>query len=497
MLLACGPVAVAWAAHRSITKNFFVTDDFLHLYHIQNEPLLEFLVTPHGGHLLILRNLLFALSRAAFGLDPGPYMWSALLTHLVNTLLFYWVLRVQTGERILASLGALLFGACVVHRGSLGWYSVYGHVLAGTLLLAAIGLISWERTRELRASWVAAMALLVACATCFGTGLGVAMAFACVAHLLLPSGRSRRLGTLVFASLTLIVPSLYFGARWIYRQYDAPISPLLDPRTLVEQWPETIAAFGELAAFGTSSFFRGADPVVEDVALAGLAAASAFWVPLVLVVPLLRPNLRRGVAAWTIVMAACYAIIVLGRLGGWLRNEQASDFGAAHPRYHYLAQLGICGAFTCAATSFRRLPRRAHAAALAVLAGLSLWVASEHLRLARTIPPERGAEQEFESALSAMDREIRNAPTDTVCIPNRPFSAVSRSARRRPELLPGWAALFVIAHGSNLVDGKRVTFLETNPSILAFVAAQEGHVIRELVVDRCPEDDSAALRQGR
>jgi len=53
---------------------------------------------------------------------------------------------------------------------------------------------------------------------------------------------------------------------------------------------------------------------------------------------------------------------------------------------------------------------------------------------------------------------------------------------------PGWAAVFVIAFPDNVIDGKRVYFVEPDESRRKFAAARVGHRISTLLVEPggCP-----------
>jgi hypothetical protein len=85
------PIALAAVVFFPITRNYFYQDDFLHLYRIVNRGLLELLVTPHGGHILVVRNAVFWLFYHLFGTAAGYYFTAVLLTHLVNVSLLYAV----------------------------------------------------------------------------------------------------------------------------------------------------------------------------------------------------------------------------------------------------------------------------------------------------------------------------------------------------------------------------------------------------------------------
>ena len=183
------PVACALFAWAPLRDNYFKGDDFVHLYDIATRPFLRFLVHPWGGHVNLVRNTVFATMFRVFGADAVPYFWSALLTHALNALLLYRVIRRFAGSVLLACFGATLWSASPVLEGALGWYAVYGQVLLTAIVLGvltslggrvATGAVVTTRTAV---CWAV---LLFAGSSCFGIGLGVALAFPLVVALALP-----------------------------------------------------------------------------------------------------------------------------------------------------------------------------------------------------------------------------------------------------------------------------------------------------------------------
>ena len=60
VLLALGLTALVY---HPLLYNYFWSDDFLNLYHIVNISLPEYLLTPHGGHMLVTRNAMIGTHR--------------------------------------------------------------------------------------------------------------------------------------------------------------------------------------------------------------------------------------------------------------------------------------------------------------------------------------------------------------------------------------------------------------------------------------------------
>ena len=132
------PVALAAWVYFPITRSYFWADDFVCLASIRNDGFLDFVLRPFGGHNLLVRNLAFYVSYQLFGLEAGRYFWTVLLTHLLNVFLLFRILRNLTRSLTLACFGAALWGTSPVDYGALGWYAVYGQVLAATLLLVVL-----------------------------------------------------------------------------------------------------------------------------------------------------------------------------------------------------------------------------------------------------------------------------------------------------------------------------------------------------------------------
>src|SRR5262245_14859143 len=210
--LALPALILAAVVYFPITRNYFFTDDFLHLYQIANGDVLRFLLSPHGGHLYLVRNAVFAASFALWGTNPAPYFWIVLATHLVNVALLFAVLRSFLGSDRVACVVATLWGACPLHEGTLGWYSVYGHALATTAVLG----ILWDCGRTvgpgrppgtLRVLVWALVALLGS--GCFGTGIGVALVLPIVLGLLRPAVYARWPARIVLGLLPALVVVIY------------------------------------------------------------------------------------------------------------------------------------------------------------------------------------------------------------------------------------------------------------------------------------------------
>lgn len=189
---------------------FFWADDIVYLYDARNGEPLEFLLTPYGGHLSWVRNLLFLVLERLVGPRPEPFFFVVLATRLVNVALFFAVVRTWTGSALLAVVWATLWGTSQRNAVTLSWFAGHGQMIVGTVMLillwraAALTVRGAELTT--RDVW-GAVALSVVAAGSFGIGLGMGLVVPISALLLFPrTSWCRRWGLL---SLVGLLPLLY------------------------------------------------------------------------------------------------------------------------------------------------------------------------------------------------------------------------------------------------------------------------------------------------
>ena len=485
------PVALAAVVYWPITANYFFADDFLHLYQVVNEPLTKLLVTPFGGHLYTVRNLAFTLLYHLFGPEPRWYFCAVLLTHLVNVaLLQEVVLRLGAAPRA-AAAGAALWGTAPVLEGSLGWFPSYGHVLVATALLGVLASAARVASGQTRANplrlavWYVA---LLAGATCYGTGIAVALAFPVVAFLLLPPGPDRRRSCAVLASLWIVVPLLYVLSHRIWVEvYGGPAHALPMQIALALNWHAPAEMLGGLLAHGVASTHLGFFWQGKTGSAAVLVLTSGVY--LACVVAALGWGsglLRRQVLACAVLSLAIYALVAAGRgnLYTWIPDPEATPFrSAATSRYHYvgLTPLIIASCLIARALAGRfDLPARLRDVLLGLVVGaivLGWW------RSGWRIEHWAADRQKTVDELVLIRRTIAAAPAGRdVFIANRYFAAAPLVPLRE---FPGSAAVFAIFFPDDRVEGRRVYFVTTDADVLA--AARDGRRSATLLIPPPPQ----------
>jgi len=463
-------LAVAAAVYFPITRNYFAYDDFGHLYHIVNWSPMQFLLNPHGGHLLFTRNAVFLLSYELFGANAAAYFWIVFGTHLATVYVLYRIVRELTDSTHVACFGAALWGSLPVQEGTLGWYSVYGHALATALtLLVLLGIVRLARRPAPLFAPLAWMLLLLAAATSFGVGIGATCAMPIVALLLLPAPRAHLPLLIGLSALALAMRPLYFALQQLYAQLYGGLAASFYLVLGLGYWPQHVRFFFGLLAYGILAVVFGPFGQMAErlgigtgslaVILAYCAIAIGVWVGG-------SGMVRRRMLASLTLAAAVYAVIAVGR--GMFVTPANIERAMASPRYHYLGTAALT-LLTCLvlAELGRRwpVPARGKTALLMTWAALTLFVT-----VGRPMQHYDRARNETAWVLREVQRAAGSVPRGRdVYIENHPFEAAGSLYADGVEF-PGWAAVFAINSSSNTVAGRLIHFADAEPKTVAAAA---------------------------
>jgi hypothetical protein len=479
------PVLLAACIYFPITRSFFYADDFVCLLSIRNDGFLRFVLRPFAGHDLVVRNLVFYASAWLFGLRAELFFWTVLLTHLLNVWLLYRVLRNLTASVPLACVGAALWGTSPVLLGTLGWYSVYGQVLVASALLVVLDRVTHlARTGNAPGARAAGgwYVLLLLGSACFGTGVGVAVAFPATLFLLLPAAWRSRGIRMAFLTLPLTTIALYFGDRSVDAMLepvsieeligrDISLARLLGGRHML---PDLVAAGIDTAL---RSFFVSFS---QPPGWARALTLGLFGAGLLLLLWRGDTTTRRAVLGMTILCLAVYTPIAVGRSG--FVDPRAL---AIQTRYHYVGTLPIV---VLACLVLGHLGRNWLLQPVPVVAFLVVAITLGVYGWARSdfrIDDHAAAQAYFSRMLQGMDVEVASHPSGSIAfLENGKVSSVllgpimAKVARD----FPGRAAAFVLAHGTDELDGRRLRFIERDPAVIRWYATFPKTLLARLLV---------------
>lgn len=486
LLIATGASAVVYYP---LLENYFASDDFLNLYRILNCGFWEYILTPHGGHTLVARNLIFYLCAWAFGINPVGYFWVVLITHLGNVALLLLLLRRMTGSTRLACLGATLWGTSPVHDGALGWYAVYGHVMATTVLLL---ILRWaldidaqppdQQRRTRRACYIAAMIGTVS----FGVGIGIAMVLPFVVALLAPSTRSSARWRIPLLSLLGVVPLVYVGLFAVNGFFfdEGVETPGVVVKYIVQLWDTIIPNTIHLMSYGLMRLLTAFrfDPswVTPTTSYTVLGVFSAITL---LAAWAARVEIRRAMAASVLLILACYGFIAMGRVVFF--QALTSSMMAIQPRYHYagLVPFTLLVCLVLASAGRSRI-FSAPVKTIALIGALSLLgfsYANSDFQVDHHFESRVQIDEVMTSVMSAVGAVQVG---DDVYIPNRSFAGMFIVP---PTVFPGWAAVFAIYHRTNVIEGRHVYFVDKRLGVL--IASAKGRRSSRLIVPPPSKDD--------
>jgi hypothetical protein len=483
------PLGLSALVFYPITKNYFFADDLYNVFQIVNGDPLTYLITPYGGHLLPARNFLFYLSYLLFGTHAEGYFWVALATHLINVALLFRVIAGFTCSPPLAAFGAALWGAAPLHEGTLGWHSVFGHVVVATCLLwmlADLARVSEgaEPTRLTMVRWVL---LLCAASTSFGIGLAMVVVFPLVVALFSFSSRWRWRLLACTGAVAAAVPVLYFSVlRAKSPPGGAEITLSFLSLDTFKIWDHVLTMLFQLTGYGVSSLLLGG--LYSRIELGGMAYALNALYLAVLAAGFVYGGgeTRRRILACGLLCLAAYGIVVAGR-GMW-----GGRFYLA-TRYQYVPLLPVTLGLCLALAALDRRRPLPIALKRSLLAAWIAAAAAAHFWLGRGIDNHLFARKAAARTVEEIRKLVDAAPAgQDVYIANRVFTGVGPLMIKNPHLFPGWAAAFTIFFPENIVDGKRVFFVADDPVVLE--AARHGRRTATLIVAPEQVPDRARAR---
>jgi hypothetical protein len=497
--------------HSPALDSGFRYDDFLFFFQAANLPLVDFMFTPHAGHLLMMRNATFAAAFAAFELAPRPYFVLALLSHALNVALLFYVVRIFTGRTWAACLASALWGMAPIHQGTISWVSQYAGLVATTFILVVLADLARHAASERRPSIATGLfwaVMLVSAATSWGSGLVAALLLAPLAWLCMPDACGRwRTAALLAAGVppVLVLFAAFSGSGPSgFGQSAAPVLTTLDAFARSLGYGVGAFWFGPWTTFGDDGVLMwplaGAPlgSVVVRVCLASLPLfvllGFAFWKA--------DGSTRRRMLGFAGLAAGSYAAIAVARTGLALLFGGGAEFVAYAYRYHYfaMAPIAVCGALALVtledSLSARRGTRTAASArAMLVPVLLALAVITPfYKRAARHV--DHGAidlsRAKMQDSLANLDRALeKRVPGQPLYVENDPSRDLLLLNEFYPRLFfPGSVAIYTFARSQERDGLESVFFVERDVDLVKQLRANPRSRVSRLLVT--PDEAAAA-----
>ena len=475
MVLLAISLGVVALANVPILSSFFIADDFLHFYQIANWRPFEFIFSSHGGHLYIFRNMAFYVMFELFGMHATPYFVIVLLTHLIACAILFKTLQLITGKTLPAAAGTMLWGTSPLLQATMGWYSVYGHVLTGLFFLLFFydlvrvdqGLLPFSGRLILR--WSIYIVLM---ATSFGHGLATAGLAPATAALVL-WGRERKWQIAALLIPAVLLVAILYASKDVMFAMAGGSGPQSGPTPLSEATRFALPILEMSYRMGAYALYCATAIPIYCTSAAQRYPAAALLVSAPLIALFIyqwyRPGaFRKYYGVLALLLLGLIAVTAYGRAPFYSIFSVPIDAAAITPRYYYLILLISVLLLILMLDDLLRFSSRVATIVMTiVVAGLVISTPA-HYRKVKYLMDEgvtASQKQIYLDTAAFIEASIQAAPVGK--------SVYIDNTMREPLLMffpsetcfPGRAAVFAITYPDNIVNGRRVFFVEQDRRI--------------------------------
>jgi hypothetical protein len=244
--------------------------------------------------------------------------------------------------------------------------------------------------------------------------------------------------------------------------------------------------FGHLMSYGIASLVLGFARITSFPGTISIALTTAYAVATAAAFTLAPARMRRVMLALLIVAAACYAVIAAGR--AMYTRAPALAYAASLARYHYVGTVPLA-ILLCVIVS--QLTGGLRQRGVLFATAMLVWLSGATLLYARSAPfidLHANARAETMHTLARIRGAIASVPPGSeVRIPNQGFRSIGPLLFRSRSAFPGWAAVYTIFFPTNVADGRRVYFTDSDDAVLR--AARNGRRTADLIVSPAAESD--------
>jgi hypothetical protein len=478
----------------TIIKNFFISDDFIHLYQAANMDFWEFLITPHGGHVLPVLSSLFYIFLKLFGINSQYYFIIVLLTHLINVALLYYVILFFTGKRNIALFFSTLWGISPINQASLGWFSAFGYVIVVTfllLILLDIGRIKTAAMKPHPVMFIKWLIILLLSSLTFGVGMSITMSFFMVSWLLLYETKYRIKTTLFLIGVATTVPITYLCLMHLYSRISG-ISSMVPslPYESLHFWVLTTKMLLNMISYGMCTLLTGPYLIFSTKLAFPISYIAISVVCLFLIAAFIRASKysRLQMLAYLLLVLTVSFFISFGRANAcdWFKTT-TQELIITSERYFYVINIICSLLLSVGYESFpfmKKLKTRLPDYILPTFIIAILFIPS--LWCVKLVIPNSGyhARNDFHTMTKQIEKAIDvNQPKENYYFMNMDINTSSIFFLGMDKSnFPGIAAMYVIAFPCNEFSGKRVYFVEKDHELVYKLRKIKNSRISELLV---------------
>lgn len=470
------PITLSAIIQSTIINNFFIADDFIHIYQANNGNFWEFLITPNGGQFIPFLSLFFYFFLKLFGINTQFYFIFVLFIHLINVALLYYLIFSFTKKRFPALFFSTVWGTSPINQGSLGWFTSFSYVLIVTIVLLILidfGSIINSRKKPHPVMLIKWMILLIICSLTCGVGMAITLSFFVISWFLLYGTEYRKKITLYLAVITLTVPATYIYLSHLYIKISGMPSVIqIIPYGTLHFWDLTVKMIINLFSYGIFTLLTGplliffpklSFPLSYIVFLSVFIFLTAIFIHS-------SKSIRNNMLAYLLLLLCITFFISFGRAFACdFYNWTTQDMVITAPRYFYILNIILLLLLCSAYDTFPFLeqlnkPLFNHTVAVLIIAFLFF----PSLRGAELVNPNRGfeARKYYQTMITQIIQNINsNDTSESLYFYNVDISSKFTWRTSRADF-PGLAAMYISAFPENRVSGKKIYFVEKDQELV-------------------------------
>jgi len=394
---------------------------------------------------------------------------------------------------MLASIFSSLWGIALINRGTLGWFSAYGHVLATCfLLLILVDIAKLAREKkspgtEMLLRW---SVLLIVAAFSWGVGIGIALSFFLSAWFLLFHLKQRLKVSLILLVPAMVVIVIYALIQTIVLQNANDSFVLEFPYDNLFFWTSSIKLFLAKMSYSASTIIAGQFIINSDHELIISYCITCIFIVIVIYLLIKSSEYHRNLIVGIMVLL----ITICGLFSfskAWISELLKLSFRSVvvSPWHYYLTTLLVALMLSIACSHFiesekiksKIIPISLMLLYFAVLFGVSSVPAAFFYDM-------HGVKCRNEYSAIVDEVEASTAPVkhhENIYIHNEMTKNIRIPFQTEKNFdFPGLAAVYLIARFEGKFSNQNILFIEDNPDLAQKLLKDKNTAISKIVVPK-------------